>query len=82
MALIRIYLAQQIAPNRGKYEIYREGKPTGEIVTAATIRKFLDPQQYADFIMKGDDIFLVPGERFRKRSHKEKRRFKGKSSKL
>ena len=82
MALIRIYLAQQIAPNRGKYEIYREGKPTGEIVTHATIRKFLDPEQYAAFIMRGEDIFLVPGERFRKRNHKEKKRFNGKASKL
>jgi hypothetical protein len=81
MALIRIYLAEQIAPNRGKYEIYREGKPTGEIIGVTGIRKFLTPEQYANFL-NGDDIFLVPGEKFRTRNHKQKRRFNGKSSKL
>ena len=81
MAEIRIYLAQQVAPNRGKYEIYREGKPTGEMVTVSMIRKFLTPKQYSAFV-NGDDIFLVQGEKFRTRNHKKKVRFIGKSSKL
>ncbi|RLD50448.1 MAG: hypothetical protein DRI97_17025 [Bacteroidetes bacterium] len=68
---IRIYLSQQHQPNIGKWEIYREGKPTGEMVTNATIRKILDRDQYKDFLL-GDSIFLIPGERFRCRSHKEK----------
>ena len=70
MAVIRIYFAEQIRPNIGKWEIYREGKPTGEMVTTATIRKLLTTEQYKQFV-QGDTIFMIPGDQFRARKHKE-----------
>ena len=70
MALIRIYLAEQTQPNIGKWEIYREGKPTGEMVTATTIRILLTTEQYKQFTL-GETFFKVPGERFRTRRHRE-----------
>ena len=68
---LRIYLAKQLPPNLGKWEIYRDGTPTGEMVTNATIRKFLDTDQYKAFLL-GEDIFLVPGTIFRKRNYKNR----------
>lgn len=68
---IRIYLSQQHQPNIGKWEIYREGVPTGEMITNSTIRKMLDREQYKAFLT-GDSIFLIPGDRFRSRHHKLK----------
>lgn len=75
---IRIYLSQQPPPNVGKWEIYREAKPTGEMVTNSTIRRILDDDQYKEFL-SGDTIFLVPGERFRTRDHKTKLAKKGRT---
>lgn len=68
---IRIYFAEQHQPNIGKWEIYREGKPTGEMITNAVIRKILDTEQYKQFT-QGDTIFMIPGEKFRTRDHKSK----------
>ena len=70
MAMIRIYFAEQVQPNIGKWEIYREGKPTAEMVTATTIRRLLSTDQYKQFI-QGDTIFMIQGERFRTRRHRE-----------
>lgn len=70
MAIIRIYLSEQPPPNRGRFEIYRDGKPTGEMATITTIRKMLTNAQYKQFTM-GEDIFLVKGEVFRARNYKE-----------
>lgn len=75
---IRIYLSRQPMPNVGTWEIYREGTPTGEMVTNSVIRKILDKDQYKDFI-DGEDIFLIPGERFRTRNHKKKLDKKGRA---
>ena len=69
--MVRIYLAEQHLPNIGKWEIYREGKPTGEMITNRTIRKILNDDQYRQFIA-GDTIFMIPADKFRKRHHKEK----------
>jgi len=69
--LLNIYLSQQPQPNIGKWEIYREGKPTGEMIANSTIRKILDQDQYKEFLL-GDTIFLIPGNRFRSRNHKPK----------
>lgn len=71
MALIRIYLAEQTQPNIGKWEIYREGKPTGEMITNTMIRKILTTEQYKQFIL-GETIFMIPGERYRARGYKER----------
>ena len=68
---IRIYFAEQHQPNIGKWEIYREGKPTGEMITNEVIRKILDENQYKQFA-QGDTIFMIPGTRFRTREHKDK----------
>ena len=76
MALIRIYLAEQTQPNIGKWEIYREGKPTGEMITNTVIRKLLDTRQYKLFT-QGETIFMIPGERFRARKYGEKIANKG-----
>lgn len=82
MAIIRIYLSKQPSPARGTYEIYRDGKPTGELVTNAMIRTFLTPAQYRDFL-NGDDIFQVQGETFRTRKHnKSKHKRNGKTTGL
>jgi len=75
---IRIYLAEQLQPNIGKWEIYREGKPTGEMVTNAVIRKILNTEQYKQFT-HGDTIFMIPGEQFRTRRHKRKVDKKGRT---
>ena len=77
MADIRIYLSKQ--PSSQNYEIYRDGKATGEIIDLKVIRKMLTDDQYKSFI-EGDTIFLVPGERFRTRNHKARKLpFGGKS---
>jgi hypothetical protein len=68
---IRIYLAQQ-PKELSLYEIYREGKPTGEMINDSIIRKILDQTQYAAFT-KGELIFLIPGPRFRSRNYKKKK---------
>ncbi len=71
--LLNIYLTPVPAPNKGKYEIYREGKPTGELISNRGIRKLLTREQYHDFL-EGDSIFYVSGWKFRTRNHKSKNR--------
>jgi hypothetical protein len=68
---LNIYLTPCPAPNKGKYEIYREGKPTGELISNTGIRKLLTREQYHDFL-EGDSIFYVPANKFRKRNHRSK----------
>jgi len=57
----RIYLAEQTYPNKGKFEIYENGKPTGQIVDRKRIRKLLNKSQFKDFSL-GDDIFIIQKE--------------------
>lgn len=71
MALIRLYFAQLTGPDHGKYEIYREGVPTGEIVERNNICKLLSKDQFSNFV-NGDDIFMVPGKVWRARNYKNK----------
>jgi hypothetical protein len=65
---IYIYLSRQ---RSALHEIYREGKPTGELVSNIVIKRFLNQDQYNEF-KDGQQIFFVDGETFRKRYHKEK----------
>jgi len=69
MAKINIYLSRQ--PSGHLHEIYREGKPTGEMIDNKTLMKILTPEQYSEFI-NGEQIFFIEGETFRTRKHKEK----------
>ena len=69
--LLNIYIPPCPAPNRGKFEIFRDGKRTGEIINNTGVRKLLNRSQYKAFL-NGDDIFYVPAERFRTRNHKQK----------
>lgn len=78
--LLNIYLPPCPHPDKGKYEIFRDGKRTGEIITNAGVRKLLTREQYDKFL-NGEDIFYVPAEKFRTRSHKRKQA-KSKSIKL
>ena len=71
MADIRVYFAEQTGPDSGKYEIYREGKPTGELLTLTGIRSILTRPQYNEFV-RGQEIFKVPGTIFRTRLYKSK----------
>ena len=81
MAKLRIYLPE--TPNKGTYEIYREGKHTGELVKRPLIRKILTNEQYKEFLSGENDIFLVEGETFRTRNHKEKlKKYTGKNINL
>lgn len=57
---VRVYFAAKGTPNRGKYEIYLDGKTTGLMVGPSTVRKFLSRSQYNDFLKKGYEIFMVP----------------------
>jgi len=68
--LLNIYLSQAPAPNKGKYEIFRDGKRTGELITNTEIRSLLTREQYKLFL-SGDDIFYIQAERFRTRNHKK-----------
>lgn len=69
--MVRIYFSKRPFPNLGTYEIFKDGKPTGEIVRNSLIRKILDQQQYQLFIA-GEEIFMIPADRFRTRHHKKK----------
>ena len=60
--LLNIYLPPCPHPDKGKREIFRDGKRTGEIITNAGVRKLLDREQYIDFL-NGEDIFYVPAEK-------------------
>lgn len=73
MAKIRIYFAQNPKDEK-EYEIYREGKPTGETGSIRMIRKLLTKEQYRLFILEGQTIFQIEGEKFRTRNHKPKKR--------
>lgn len=66
-----IYLAAQPAPNKGTYEIYKEGKPTGEMLNNPGVQNLLSPTQYRDFL-NGESIFYIPSDKFRKRNQKPK----------
>lgn len=69
--LLNIYLPPCPYPDRGKYEIFRDGKRTGEIITNVGVRELLTRKQYNDFL-NGEDIFYVPAEKFRTRNHRSK----------
>jgi hypothetical protein len=69
-----IYLAAQPAPNKGTYEIYKEGKRTGEMLDPPGVQNLLSPTQYREFL-NGDTIFYIPSDKFRKRNQKPKPKF-------
>ena len=68
---LNIYLPPAPAPNIGKYEIFRDGERTGELITNSGIRAILTREQYSQFL-HGDDIFYVQADKFRTRTHKKK----------
>ena len=77
---LNIFLSRQPRPNRGLYRIFRDGQPTEELVTPQFIRdRLLTTRQFRKFL-KGQEIFYVEAEKFRKRNHKDKpAEFSGKS---
>ena len=78
--LLNIYLSRRPHPEKGKFEIFRDGKRTGEIIASSGVRKLLNRDQYKDFL-QGEDIFYVPAEKFRTRHHRQKQK-QSKSIKL
>ncbi len=69
--LLNLYLPPCPYPDKGKYEIFRDGKRTGEIITNVGVRELLSREQYRKFL-NGEDIFYVPAEKFRTRNHRRK----------
>ena len=72
--MIHIYLAEQ-PKEPGRFEIYKEGKPTGELVCTPTLLKILTQDQFRQFLT-GEQIFYVDGIIWRRRYYKRKRRKK------
>ena len=78
---VRIYLAEQPHPNKGKWEIYKEGTPTGELIGNKVIRRLLSIDQYLAFI-NGDDIFIISKDKYKARNNDPKKKFNNKNTKL
>ena len=72
--MIHIYLAEQ-PKTPGRYEIYRDGKPTGEMTDTSTLLRILTQDQYREF-QAGEQIFYVDGNLWRRRHYKRKKRKK------
>jgi hypothetical protein len=72
--MIHIYLSYK-SKTPGRYEIYRDGKPTGEMTDTSTLLKILSQEQYKEF-MAGEQIFYVDGNLWRSRHYKRKKRKK------
>jgi hypothetical protein len=70
--MIRIYLSKQ-SHTVDKYQLYRDGKPTGEFINNKQIKKLLTTEQYKSFI-EGDSIFQIDGQKWRARNYKAKRK--------
>lgn len=69
-----IYFSQQ-SPNKGQYEIIRDGQSTGELVTPSFIRdRLLTYEQYKAFL-NGQVIFHVDANKYRKRNFNKGRAF-------
>jgi pyoverdine/dityrosine biosynthesis protein Dit1 len=68
MNTTRIYLAGQ--PKDGsKFEIYIDGKPSGEFWDIHTIQRMLTHAQYKEFT-KGETIFKIDNTKFENRNKK------------
>jgi hypothetical protein len=67
---VHIYLSKT---EPGKYEIWRDQAPTGEVVGIHFIRqKLLTRKQFQEFIRQENAIFYIDGQRWRSRNYKRK----------
>lgn len=69
--VLRIYLPPAPSPDLGKYEVFRDGKRTGDMITNKEVRSLLTRDQY-NLFLKGEDIFLVPADKYRTRKHNKR----------
>jgi hypothetical protein len=72
LPMIHIYLSKK---GHNEYEIWRDQKPTGEIVDVSFIRiKLLRREQFAQFLKGENLIFYIEGQRWRRRNYKTERK--------
>lgn len=65
---LNIFFSEKPYPNKGKYEIFVNGKETGELITVSGIKKLLSRSQYLNF-MEGEAIFMIAPELFKNRNN-------------
>jgi hypothetical protein len=66
--MIHIYLSKK---GHNEFEIWRDQKPTGEIVDVPFIRsKLLNRGQFGKFMRGENSIFYVDGQKWRRRNYK------------